>query len=106
MRYERDGFSVEAAHKKGRKLAKDHWYHDRPPDIPRTEFFFEAFRDLISCRPPDGPIPWTAAMAYADRKGLAPELATAVWEVVSRMDLAERQWRYDELKREAGLEGG
>lgn len=41
-------------------------------------------------------------MAYADRKSLAPDLADAVWTVVSKMDLTERSWRYEQLKAETG----
>lgn len=41
-------------------------------------------------------------MAYADRRGLAPDLADAMWRVVSQMDLAERKWRFDNLKTETG----
>lgn len=98
MRYERDGFSVEAAFKKKRKLPDDHWYWTEPPPIPGGEFFEEAFGDLISCRPPEGAIPWDKAMAYADRKGLAPDVANALWIVVSRMDTAERNWRLEQAE--------
>lgn len=37
-------------------------------------------------------------MAYADRKGLAPDVADTLWAVVNRMDNAERQWRVDDIK--------
>lgn len=101
MRFGRDGFSVDAARKKKRKLPQ--WYLDEPPQHPEAAFFYTAFRDLATCRAPDGPIPWTAAMAYADRKGLAPDVANAVWAVVRKMDLAERQWQVENLK---GANGG
>lgn len=96
MRYARDGFSVEAAHKKKRPLPADHWYLNPPPTLSGTDFLFDAYRDLATCRPMDGPIPWTAAMAYADRKGLAPDVAETMWVAVRQMDYAERKWRFDE----------
>lgn len=70
--------------------------------MPGCEFFYGAFRDLQTCRHPDGAIPWTAAREWAKDKRLTPDVAEAVWIVVSRMDLAERRWRYDQLKAETG----
>jgi hypothetical protein len=102
LRWERDGFSVEAAKKKRRPLPDDHWFHDRPAPVVGQDFFFAAYRDLQTCRTPDGPIPWTAAMAYADRKGLDPDAAEAIWVVVRKLDGTERQWRYEQLKAETG----
>ena len=59
----------------------------------------------MTCRAPDGPIPWTAAMAYADRKRLTPDLADAMWTIVSRMDNVERAWQLEQLKAETGSGG-
>jgi hypothetical protein len=64
------------------------------------ELFFAAYRDLVSCRPPDGPIPWTAAMEWADRHHLRANLADALWAVVSQLDGAEREWRFEQIKAE------
>lgn len=97
MRYARDGFSVEAARKKGRPLPPDHWYLNAPEAPPWADWFYEAYRDLSTCRAPDGPIPWLAAMAYAERKGLAPDVAELMWAVVRQMDYAEMKWRLDEI---------
>lgn len=102
MRYERDGFSVRAARKKRRPLPPDHWFLNKPPRVRGADFYYTAYRDLGTCRPPDGPIPWDKAMAYADRKRLAPDLADALWTIVSRMDNAERRWRLEQLEQEAG----
>lgn len=104
MRYRRDGFSVEAAIKKKRVLGPDHWYHNRPDDVPGSDWFWAAYRDLSTEGHPDGPIPWSAAMAYADRKGVAPDVAETLWAVIRRMDDAERGWRLDEIK--SGESGG
>lgn len=97
LRLDRDGFSVAAARKKKRKLPQ--WYLDEPPEPPEAGFFYDAFRDLSTCRPPDGgAIPWDKAMAYADRKGLRPDVANALWTVMRKMDQAERRWQIDNLK--------
>lgn len=101
MRYERDGYSVDSAIKKKRPLPS--WYLEQPPRVPGDDFFHTAFRDLSTERNADGPIPWRAAMAYADRKGLRPDLASALWIVIFRMDLAERRWRLEALKQETGI---
>lgn len=100
LRYERDGFQVDAARKKKRALPD--WYKDEPPEVDGCEFFYDAFRDLATCRSPDGPIPWTAAMAYADRKGLPRDLGDAVWTIVRLMDNAERRWRVEQLEDGGG----
>lgn len=102
MRWARDGFSVEAARKKKRPLPDDHWYHKKPTLPPGLDTFLDAYRDLVTCRPMDGAIPWTAAMEWADRKGLPPGFADVLWAVIWRVDLAERSWRAEDLKRETG----
>ncbi len=105
MRYERDGFSVRAAQKKKRPLPPDHWYLNQPPDLPGSDFFYIAFRDLQTCRAPDGPIPWDKAMAYADRKELPADVAGALWCIVRKIDNAERSWRLEQLEAESGNGG-
>lgn len=100
LRLDRDGFSVEAARKKRRPLPQ--WYLDEPDEPPAASFFYNAFRDLVTCRSADGPIPWRDCMAYADRKGLAPDVADALWAVIRKMDQAERRWQIDNLKRQTG----
>lgn len=57
----------------------------------------------MTCRAPEGPIPWTAAVAYADRKGLSVPAAELLWTVVRRMDAVERRWTYEAIKQEAGI---
>jgi hypothetical protein len=103
LRLDRDGFSVDSARKKKRKLPD--WYLDEPPAPPEADFFYEAFRDLVTERPPDGgAIPWGKAMAYADRKGLAPDVTDVLWTAMRKMDEAERGWQIENLK--AGNAGG
>ncbi|QDP55260.1 MAG: hypothetical protein Tp170SUR191951_98 [Prokaryotic dsDNA virus sp.] len=43
-------------------------------------------------------------MAYADRKGLAPDVAEAFWTVIRKMDQAERRWQIENLN--SGKSGG
>lgn len=64
--------------------------------MPGAGFFFIAFRDLQTCRHPDGAIPWTASRLYAQDKGLAPDVADALWIIVHKMDVAERVWRSEQ----------
>ena len=69
--------------------------------------FNEAFRDLSTCRAPDGPIPWTAMRLYARDKGFAPDVAEAVWAVIRQMDIAERRWMVENMPgAEEGGGGG
>lgn len=102
MRFARDGFSVMAARRKGRPLPADHWYFTKPQLPPGLDLFLDAFRDLATCRNTDGPIPWTATMDWADRKGLPPDFADVLWGVIWRVDVAERRWRVEDLNRETG----
>lgn len=59
----------------------------------------EAYSSLSTVRGGmgDGPIPWTAAMQYADRLGLEEEDAEELWYFVSEMDAAWGQ--FQEAKR-------
>jgi hypothetical protein len=43
-------------------------------------------------------------MAYADRKGLTPDVADALWTSIRMMDQAERRWTLENLK--SGDAGG
>ena len=87
---------------KGRVLPPDHWSLHPPPEAINAGLFYRAYRDLVSERVPDGPIPWGKVMAYADRKRLPPDIADALWAVISRMDTVEREWRIEQIEREFG----
>ena len=100
MRYERDGHSVQAAIKKRRKLPD--WYLNEPETVEGCGFFLNAYRDLSTCRPIDGPIPWTAVALYADKASLEPDVADLLWSVIRKMDLAERQWAVEDVKLRTG----
>lgn len=69
-----------------------------------ASFFWRAYRDLATCRQPDGPIPWSVAVAYGERKGLDPNALEVFWSVIRQMDQVERQWRIDNLKGQTGNE--
>lgn len=65
-------------------------------------WLMRAFADLATCRPPDGPIPWTAARLYAEAQGLDVDVFHLVWGVVRTLDATERKWQADEFKRTTG----
>lgn len=66
------------------------------------DFFFVAYRDLVTCRTSEGAIPWDKVALYADRKGLEPDMAELLWSVTRQMDAAEQKWVAENL---AGTEG-
>lgn len=94
---------MEAGLKKKRKFPEDHWYFNEPVVPEGCEFFTVAYRDLVTCRLPEGAIPWTAVALYADRKGLEPDVAELLWSVIRQMDVAEREWVLSNI---SGTEGG
>lgn len=100
MKFDRDGFSVEAAKRKKRPLPE--WYLAEPQLPSGLQFFMNAYHDLATCRPWDGgnplPIPWTACALYADRKGLEADLADLLWDAVRAADQADRKWIIDHQK--------
>lgn len=68
------------------------------PDVPSgIDFFLLAYRDLVTCRSVDGPIPWDKVSLYADKHGLAPDVEGVLWDVIRRMDAAERKWVSDNV---------
>jgi hypothetical protein len=89
---------VDSARKKKRKLPQ--WYLDEPDEVEGAAFYFEAYRDLVTCRPLDGAIPWDKVTLYADRKGLEPDNADLLWEIIRRMDTVERKWNAENLELE------
>lgn len=93
---------MEAGLRKKRKLSPDHWYLNKPELPWGTEFLTMAYRDLVTCRSADGPIPWDKVALYAERKGLQPDTADLLWEVIRRMDVTERRWFLDNPVRAGG----
>lgn len=41
-------------------------------------------------------------MEYCDRMRYGPDIADAIWIVIHKMDIVEREWRIEELKQESG----
>ena len=91
MRYERDGYSVEAALAKGRELPE--WFLDEPPKGPLDDFYLEAFWVLSSTRYFDrGPIPWNIIVEYGCYHGLATDIMKAFVTIISAMDASFIKW--------------
>lgn len=87
LRLERDGFSVDAAIRKGRSLPQ--WFLECPELEDDEVFYLNAFYDLNSCRDTGwspGPIPWTAIRDYADYRGLEPHLLDFFSKVIRIVD--------------------
>lgn len=100
MRFNRDGFSVEAAIRKGRPLPE--WYDDEPLIDPVDIFYLKSFYDLSTCRSSGmsiGQIPWTAMITYATHYGLAWDVTEAFIDIMREMDEAYIDDQTKEQKR-------
>ena len=99
LRYERDGFQVEAARAKGRELPE--WFSRQPPLEPGDDFWLSAFFELHTTRNADGgPIPWDCIREYGVHAGLDADLIRTLIAVVRAMDIAFLGWRQQQRKRE------
>ena len=96
MRYERDGFSVEAALAKGRALPQ--WYLDEPEVTSDDNFFIAAFSELSTCRH-QRDIPWNCIIEYASYHELDREMTRAFVYVIRMMDRALLKWQDDEREQ-------
>ena len=98
MRLQRDGFSIDAAARKGRKFPD--WYLDQPAIFPGDEFYLRAFYHLSSCRRfQGGPIPWELIAQYAAGWQLAPDMVETFATVIPMMDNAYLEWWEAENKK-------
>lgn len=100
LRFQRDGYSVDAAIAKGRPLPE--WYVDEPLTMPADDFYFTAFDRLSTCRQLGmglGPIPWDKVIDYAHRCELDDEMTDAFVTIISQMDQAFRGWHDDQAER-------
>lgn len=83
-----------AAIAKNRPLPE--WFLNEPLSFRGDDFFITAFFHLDTCRQMTesgpGPIPWTATVDYADRRGLEPDLSLAFEFIIAEMDKAYRKW--------------
>ena len=94
MRYQRDGYSVEAAIRKGRSLPA--WYLLWTEPLPGDDWFMGAFWDLSTERPigmGSGPIPWSALLRYAAYAGLTPGTMLLFRTVIHAMDREYLKWQ-------------
>lgn len=89
---------------------------NKPMLRPDLRFFWMAFLDLSSERTmgmSEGPIPWSAAVSYANWHGLSHEETEDLWFLIGRMDEAylrkrqeEQQSRQNMASKGSGSSGG
>ena len=92
LRYDRDGYSVEAAEIKGREFPQ--WFLDRPDEDFNDGFYIRAFDILNTCRVggDQGCIPWNHIIQYGQREGLDDDMLNVFIIVIMTMDAAYRNW--------------
>src|SRR5690606_11766519 len=99
LRWERDGFSVEAALAKGRPIPD--WAKEEPQLLPGDEFYVEAFWELCSERlMPMGQIPWRSIVEYGRHKSLDDDILPVFHTVVREMDRAYLRWQAEQADRQ------
>lgn len=101
MRYNRDGYSVEAAIVKGRALPE--WYLDEPQLQIGDHFYITAFSDLNSCRQVGmgvGEIPWDKVIEYGRYKGLDDTMMEVFRIIMKEMDRAFLRWQDKERDKQ------
>lgn len=109
MRYERDGFSVDSAKKKGRPLPQ--WYLNRPDAVPFEEFYHQAYFDLCTTRSTGeipGPIPWDKIIMYSDRCELENDNEVFFCQLMRSMDVVYLSHVMEErrVQRDLAKKGG
>lgn len=90
---QRDGFVIDAAIAKGRKLPD--WYLDAPQEDSDTDFYLRAFDDLNTCRTtidPIGYIPWDKISEYGIFHGLDNDMLRSFITIIRVMDNAYIDW--------------
>lgn len=101
LRFARDGFSVEAARRKGRPLPD--WYLDEPPIEPADLVFLDGFWRLSTTRRiQGGNIGWDMIARYASRVGFDHEMTNAFERIVWFLDNAFLDWNKKNAKPEEG----
>jgi len=90
IRFRKEEYSLRAGVLKGRELPP--WFTDCPDLLPGEEFYLVSFWRLNTERQVSqgvlGRIPWSAAMDYAVKCGVAPDMLEAFWRIVSALDTA------------------
>lgn len=91
---QRDGFSVDAAIEKGRKLPD--WYEDEPALYEPEFFYLQAFNELNTERLNTGfgigEIPNSKIKEYGRDEGLSEEMCKTLVIIIRIMDQAFRKW--------------
>lgn len=99
LRFERDGYQVEAARTKGRKPPE--WFTQQPHLQPGDDFWIAAFFDLNTTRNFEGgPIPWSRIREYGIYVGLDADLIRTLIAVIRAMDVRFLGWREEQRKRQ------
>ena len=98
MRLERDGFSVDAAIRKGRPLPE--WYEDEPVIESADIFYLKSFYDLSMSI---GTVPWTAMLEYASHYRLSWDVTEAFIDIMREMDQAYIEYQTEEQKRVSAM---
>lgn len=82
----RDGWSIESAIKKGRKLPD--WYQEGLYETEYERYFISSYFDLATERLFEGGcIPWSKTLQYAEQyKGLDSELTELFVEIIHELD--------------------
>jgi hypothetical protein len=80
---------------------------DQPPRDVAVVTCLQAWGDLSTCRQIGmavGPIPWTAIVAWCDRRGLDPDAAELVTRVIRVLDVqrAEAETAKRDLEKTVG----
>lgn len=101
LRFRKEEYSIRAGAAKGRPFPE--WYLDFPEILPGEEFYLIAFWTLSTERQVSqgalGRIPWSRAMNYAVKKGVAPDMLDAFWQIVSTLDAAYLEGQRTEYKK-------
>lgn len=101
LRFRKEEYSIRAGAQKGRAFPE--WYLDCPELLPGEEFYIVAFWTLNTERQVAqgvlGRIPWSRAMDYAVKKGVAPDMLDAFWQIVSALDTAYLEGQRTEYKK-------
>lgn len=105
LRYQRDGFSIDAAIEKGRDLPD--WYFDEPLSLPGDERYLDAFWILTTERFwSTGPIPSTMVSDYAFRNGFPTDMIASFTRILRKIDDAYLGWVNKEIERQRQQDKG
>lgn len=103
LRYEKEGYSAEAAQRKGREVPE--WFLDEPAVGRMDHFYGKAFNDLSTCRSFGmglGPIPWDKIDEYGRKAGLTNDILKAFIDIIRLMDEAYLRHHKDEAGSNTG----